>query len=170
MRHRGYLLYRNLWKKTMRRGTFKRKATVPMKRGKLRKESKQSISKLQRDIWELCKQIVRITYKNSDGTWYCYTCGRLITEPKNAQTGHMLAKASVGAFLKYDLRILRIQDYFCNINLGGNGAVFIENMREREGHEYVNKILQDRQVSVKAYDHYLSILEEYKKKLLTLQQ
>lgn len=135
-----------------------------MKRTKLKKQSKQSISKIQRLIWDECKRIVRATYINKDGTWNCYTCGRLISLPKDAQTGHMLAKASVGAYLKYDLRLLRIQDYWCNINLGGNGAIFIENMRQREGDGYVDGILKDRNKIVKAYDHYTELLKEYKKK------
>lgn len=75
----------------------------------------------------------------------------------------MFAKASVGAYLKYDLRILRPQCYFCNINCGGRGAEFIENMRRIEGDEYVDQILKDKNVTVKAYDHYLKLLEEYKK-------
>lgn len=74
----------------------------------------------------------------------------------------MIAKASLGAYLKYDLRLLRPQCYHCNMNLGGNGAIFIENMRKIEGDEYVDKILQDRNVTVKALDHYIEILEEYK--------
>ncbi len=139
-----------------------------MKRTKLRKVGKQSISVIQRKLWELCKQITRKRYADKDGNWRCYTCGRLINEPKNAQTGHMLPKASVGAYLKYDLRILRIQDYFCNINLGGAGAIFIENMRRIEGNEYVDQILRDRNITVKAMDYYLKLLEEYTKILESL--
>lgn len=75
----------------------------------------------------------------------------------------MLAKASVGAYLKYDLRLLRPQCYLCNIRHGGRGADFIENMRRIEGNEYVNKILEDRSVTVKAYDFYLALYEKYKK-------
>lgn len=73
----------------------------------------------------------------------------------------MIPKAACGAYLKYDLRNLRPQCYHCNINLGGNGAIFIENMREREGDEYVDKLMRDRQVTVKAYDHYLMLIDKY---------
>lgn len=128
---------------------------MPMKRGKLRKKSKESISKLQRQIWELCKQIIRKKYGNT-----CYTCGRANLSGSSWHTGHLLAKASLGAFLKYDLRVLRPQCYYCNINLGGNGAIFIENMRRIEGDEYVDKILADRQITVKAYDHYIKVLKD----------
>lgn len=75
----------------------------------------------------------------------------------------MIPKGALPAFLKYDLRVLRPQCYHCNINLGGNGAIFIELMREREGNTYVDQILKDRQITTNAYDHYTKTLEEYRK-------
>lgn len=129
-----------------------------MKRSRIKKQSKLPISRLQRQIWELCKQITRNKYGNT-----CYTCGRNGLEGSNWHTGHLFAKASLGAYLKYDLRVLRPQCYNCNINYGGNGAVFIDRLRVQEGTEYVEGIIRDRTISVKAYDHYLKILEEYKK-------
>jgi hypothetical protein len=80
----------------------------------------------------------------------------------NQHTGHLWAKASLGAFLKYDLRLLKIQCYNCNINHGGMGADIFLRMWEEQGAEYMEKLKKDRQVSVKAYDHYLKLLEEYK--------
>ena len=127
-----------------------------MRRTKLRKQSKQPISKLQRKLWEQCRRIIKKRYGN-----VCYTCESPGLSGANWQTGHLLAKASIGAFLKYDLRILRPQCFRCNINFGGNQAIFIENMRKREGQEYVDKILADRQKTVKAYDYYEQLLTEY---------
>lgn len=75
----------------------------------------------------------------------------------------MWPKASLGAILKYDLRILRPQCYHCNINLGGNGAVFYAKMLAEIGPEKMMQLESDRNVTVKAYDHYLKLLEEYKK-------
>lgn len=128
-----------------------------MKKTKLKKISKQPISKIQRQLWEECKRITRRDCGN-----VCYTCRKTGLEGSNWHTGHMFAKASIGAYLKYDLRILKSQCYFCNINCGGRGADFIERMRQEKGEEYVNKIIKDKQVTVKAYDHYLKLLEEYK--------
>ena len=124
----------------------------------MRKESKQPISKIQRELWKECKRIIRKRYPPT-----CYTCGATRLRGSNCQTGHMLAKASLGAYLKYDLRLLRIQCSTCNLWRGGMGAIFIENMRKIEGDEYVDQILKDRQVTVKAYDHYVKLLAEYKK-------
>ena len=129
-----------------------------MKRALLKKKSKQKISTIQNKIWELLKNIIRQKYGNT-----CYTCSRTGLSGGNWQTGHMWPKASVGAYLKYDPRILRPQCYHCNINLGGNGAVFYTRMLKEIGKEEMEKLERDRQVIVKAYDHYVKLLEEYKK-------
>ena len=137
-------------KKTRLRGKKGLKRTI-------KKISPVPISKLQGKIWEECKRIIRAKYGN-----ICYTCGKGNLESGNWQTGHLLAKASVGAYLKYDLRILRPQCYFCNINCGGRGADFLEKMKRIEGEDYVNQIFIDKQKSVNAYEHYQKLLEEYK--------
>lgn len=124
-----------------------------MKRTALKKKSKQKISTIQVKIWEHCKRLTRQKYGNT-----CFTCGATGLSGSNWHTGHLFAKASLGAFLKYDLRVLRPQCYNCNINLGGNGARFIENLRRIEGNEYVDAIIRDQQKVVKAYDFYLELL------------
>lgn len=127
-----------------------------MKRTKLRKQSKQKVSVLQRKIWEHCKRIIRKTHGNT-----CYTCGQTGLVGSNWQTGHMWAKASLGAFMKYDLRVLRPQCLTCNYHQGGRGADFYLKMWEEKGADYMKQLQKDRQVTVKAYDHYEKILKEY---------
>lgn len=129
-----------------------------MKRSSLKKTSKQPISLLQRKIWAECKRITREQFGNS-----CYTCPAKNLQGSNWHTGHLFSKASLGAFLKYDLRVLRPQCYNCNINRGGAGADFYKNMMKIEGKSYMDRLEKDRQVSVKAYDFYLNLLEEYKR-------
>ncbi len=141
----------------MKRSGFKQKKTTPMRRTRLRKKSKQSISKVQRDIWQECRRIIKEKYGN-----VCYTCGAKGLTSSNWQTGHLFPKASLGAYLKYDLRVLRPQCFRCNINLGGNGAMFLANMRILEGDEYIQTIINDRRRSVKAYDWYVQLLDQYK--------
>lgn len=127
-----------------------------------------SIGRIQKLLWEHCKRIIRARYalkspQNAPESWECYTCGRIITDKKNAHTGHFIAKSVCGAFLKYDLRNLRVQCMDCNVWKGGNGAIFYRNMVEREGQEYVDQLFLDKQKSIKAIDRYLEQLEEYKK-------
>ena len=134
-----------------------------MKRSPLRKKGKQSISLIQRKIWELCKQIIRKKYSNS-----CYTCGQSGLMGSNWHTGHLWAKASLGAYLKYDLRVLRPQCYNCNINRGGMGADFYARMLREIGQERMDALERDRQVTIKAMDHYQKLLVEYAELLKTL--
>ena len=134
----------------MKRGGFLKRKTG------LKKKSKQSISLIQRKLWEHCKRIIREKYGNR-----CFTCGVAGLTGSNWHTGHLFPKASLGAFLKYDLRVLRPQCYNCNINRGGAGADFYLKMWEENGSEYMNQLLADRKVTVKAIDHYKELLEKY---------
>ena len=137
----------------MKRSGFKKKKC------KLKKQSKQKISVIQRKLWELCKLLTRKHYGN-----VCYTCGATGLSGINWHTGHLWAKASLGAYLKYDLRVLRPQCYRCNIHLGGNSAEFYRKMVQENGQEYMDKLHAERNITVKAYDWYLKLLEDYGKK------
>lgn len=160
----------------MKRGTFKKKSfseykplkRTPLKRvgalskskglkkSTLKKVSKQPISKIQKKLWELCRQLIKIQYGST-----CYTCGKKRLIKHNRHTGHFIPKAACGAYLKYDLRNLRPQCYNCNINLGGNGAEFYKRLVQKEGQEYVDKLFEDKNITVKAYDHYLMLIDKY---------
>lgn len=124
---------------------------------------KMTIGKIQKVLWEHCKRIVRKTYIKSDGTWECYTCGIAIKTPQDAHTAHFIPKSVCGAYLKYDLRNLRVCCMRCNVWLGGNGTAYYRNMVEREGQEYVDQLFIDKQKSIKAYDRYVEQLAKYEK-------
>lgn len=134
-----------------------------MKKCKLRKQGlrrlgKQKISVVQRKLWKLCKEIIRKRYGN-----HCYTCKAEGLKGGNWHTGHLWAKASLGAYLKYDLRVLRPQCYNCNINRGGMGADFYQRMLIEIGEEKIAQLQRDRQVIVNAMDHYQKLISEYEK-------
>ena len=131
-----------------------------MKCTPLKRKSKSDFKKLEDKVWAECKRIIRKRYPNT-----CYTCGRTGLEGANWHTGHMIAKASLGASMKYSLDILRPQCYHCNINLGGMGAVFAERMRKELGEkkykELYQRCLDSRNNFTKASDHYTGLLKEY---------
>lgn len=110
-----------------------------------KKRSMGQIKRFKTILWELCKQITRLKYGNK-----CYTCGKLGLEGSGWQTGHFIASSVGGVSLRYNLRNLRPQCYYCNINLGGNGSFFYKNLVEREGQQYVDQIFQDKQRIIKA--------------------
>lgn len=136
-----------------------------MKKGKLKKKSKQKISVIQRKLWVLCREIVRKKYGNT-----CYTCQRGQLQGSNWHTGHLFPKASLGAYLKYDLRVLRPQCYNCNINQGGRGADFFLNMLEEIGAEEMEKLQKDRWVTVSAMSHYMALIPSYQRILGLLKE
>jgi DNA-directed RNA polymerase beta' subunit len=121
------------------------------------------MSKLQRDLWKECRRVADIFYPPERGLkTRCYTCGKQI-EGRNKQLGHVpWAKASLGANLKYDMRVLRWQCYHCNINLGGQGAEAYKRMLREEGKAYMERLEKERQKTVKARDHYEELLAYYK--------
>ena len=115
------------------------------------------LSYYKKKLWELCKRACREQYGNT-----CYTCGKTGLEGSNWHTAHFIPSGSCGAFLRYDLRNLRPGCYHCNINLGGNGAVFYKRMVEREGQAYVDQLFADKQKTVKCDILFLQrLIREY---------
>lgn len=146
--------------KPMKRTPLKRVGALNkskgLKKSTLKKVSKQPISKIRKKLWELCKQLIRKKYGNT-----CYTCGKSGLSGSNWHTGHFIPDAASGAYIRYDLRNLRPQCYNCNVNHGGAGAEYYRRMVEREGQEYVDKLFEDKNVTVKAYDHYVMLIDKY---------
>lgn len=129
-----------------------------MRKTKLKKQSKQPISKIQRLLWEECRRIAKFLYKND-----CYTCPAKNLQGSNCQLGHVpWPKSTLSAYLKYDMRCLRFQCFSCNIHKGGMGAEAYKRMLKEEGKAYMDKLEEDRKKSVKAYDHFTELLETYK--------
>lgn len=130
--------------------------------------SKNQTKKLKAKLWELCKQIIRKRYQTKEGTWHCFTCDRLIDIPAKAQTGHGIPSSTGGILLRYHLDNLRIQDYFCNINLGGNGAEFYRRLIVEIGQEKVDELYKLKQQTQKADSLWLeSKIAEYEELLST---
>ncbi len=124
----------------------------------MKKKGKITNKELQDKLWVECKRIIRARYPA-----VCYTCGAMPLVGSNWQTGHMWAKASLGAYIKYDLRILRPQCSDCNIWKGGMGADFYAKMLKENGKKYMKQLQKDRQITVSAFEHYEKTLETYKK-------
>lgn len=127
---------------------------------KPKKQRERTLANIELELWELCRKITRILYK------HCYTCPQMNLVGMNCQTGHMHPKGACGASMKYDLRILRLQCFQCNINHGGMGAVFKENMDREIGKVASDMLLEEAKSSkgknIKARDYYLILIGRYK--------
>lgn len=134
---------------------------LAMKKSPLKRKSKSEIRKIQDKLWQECRRIVKARYIRN-AKYYCFTCSKEI-EGAGCQLGHFIPNASGGALLRYNLDNLRLQCYYCNINLGGNGAEFYRRMVLENGQDFVDKLFSLKGQTVKAHDHYLYLFEEYQK-------
>jgi hypothetical protein len=128
---------------------------------KVKKAKPKSVKYYDTKIWKLCRELAFKMYKTD-----CYTCRQSNLTGANCQLGHMWAKASLSAHLKYDMRILRWQCWRCNCNLGGMGAEFYARMLREKGQEYMDALEKERQILIKADSiFYENKIKEYEDKL-----
>lgn len=119
------------------------------------KKTKQSISLIQRKIWQECRRIKDKPIVD------CYTCNAKNLLGSNKQLGHMWSKGSLTCLLKYELDILEWQCSRCNIWGGGMGADFYKRKLSEIGKKRMNELENIRNQSTKAYDFFLTLLEKY---------
>ena len=127
-------------KGTMRRARLKRASTGILGASRRKRRRKGELTKTKERVWELCKQIIRKQYGNSDGTWTCYTSGKPIILAKNVHTGHFIPSSLCSVELRYDLKNLRPQSYNDNINHSGNPHQFRRNLIANHGIAYVEEL------------------------------
>jgi len=127
-----------------------------MKKTPLKRKSKTANRKIQDELWQECR---RIQFKKYGDV--CYTCKKPI-QGANRHLGHFIPNSVGGALLRYNLDNLRPQCYYCNINCGGQGAVFYRELLKDEGKKFIDKLFILKTQTVKATDLYLKLLEEYK--------
>ena len=111
---------------------------------------KKTPAKLKKILWQLCKEITRARYKNKDGSWDCYTCDLRIDNPKDAHTAHFIASSISGAWLRYDLRNLRVCCGVCNVWRSGNFPAYYERMCKEIGRKETDALMAERHKIVKA--------------------
>lgn len=107
--------------------------------GKPRKKE-VTITKLQKDLWELCRTIVKARYGNT-----CYTCGAIGLSGSNWQTGHFISKSICSTELAYHLDNLRPQCAACNIWKSGNWIAFEAHLIVDHGREFPDELKAENQ-------------------------
>lgn len=151
---------------TFRKGPKK----LGMNGGKPRVKTR-TITSLKKELWQLCKLITRKRYGLPNGTYICYTSGKLIIDPKDAHTGHFIHSSLCSVELRYDLNNLRIQSYDQNINKNGNTLQFQENLIQDHGAAYVRELVKRNQATKGLQygkDWYINKIVEYQSLLETL--
>lgn len=139
----------------MKRTGFKRKSTE-LAKTLIKRKSVTPEAKLKKILWELCRAIIGSRYPD-----YCFTCDKPIAG-SNRQLGHFIPSSVGGAALRYHLDNLRLQCYYCNINLGGNGSEFYPRLVAEIGQERVNALFRLKHLITKANRaFYEALIAEY---------
>lgn len=134
-----------------------------MRKTPLKRKSKSNIRKIQDELWKLCRELCQRRDENKYGEVFCYTCFAGPLTGSNKQLGHgPWPKSTLGAFLKYDLRVLHWQDARCNLFMGGMGAEFYKRLKKELGNASMTQLEADRRISVKALKHYGGLMELYR--------
>lgn len=132
-----------------------------MRRTRLAKKSKTPIAKSKEILWDTVKALIR----KRDGN-KCFICGKSDLSGAGWHGGHFIPSSTCGMFLRYDIRNVHSSCYYCNINLGGNGAMFYKRLAEEYNQDFVNKLFIDKNKTVKWDISDLERMTEYHKKLL----
>lgn len=126
-------------------------------RTKVYKIKTPKISKLKKKLWTLFSIYIRYRDKG-----VCFTCG-LKKQWKEMQAGHFISRAIGGILLYFHERNVHCQCFRCNINLGGNGAIYAKRLKERYGQEALDELYTLQQTLAQwTPQDYLDKIEHYK--------
>lgn len=122
---------------------------------KIKKIKKKKLSYYKKKAWTAVSKYIR-----ERDRYVCFTCGKY-----GNQAGHMFPKA-LGNALYFEEANIFCQCYHCNINLGGNGAIFALKFARLYGLEKLEEVKSKigKTVIYKTWD-YEAIEKEYEEKL-----
>jgi len=123
---------------------------------------------LRKNAWAALSLWYRQSQANHAGNVVCYTCGNTLPW-KEAHSGHAISGRHNAVL--YDLDIIRIQDYACNVGRGGNYQVFITKLIEENGFEWwQQKLIGSRNIIKFTRGELLQMIDDYKSKLSVLER
>lgn len=134
-----------------------------MKRSGINKKSKSPLAKAKEKLWKTLKELIDIRDGNN-----CISCSSTGLVGANKHGGHFIPSSSCGGYLRYDLRNVFNQCASCNLFRNGAGAEYTLELQKRFGNKFVEKVIQDKQVTIKLDIPYVEGMNEYYKTLLSL--
>jgi len=121
---------------------------------------KPSLSKAKAAAWKAFSFWVRTKDMDSQGFVSCITCGRR-NHYKKMQSGHFIPGRHNGVL--FDERGVHVQDYSCNVILGGNGPKYYKWMLEHYGQKVIDELeVLDNTTVIYTVEDYQKIEEKYK--------
>lgn len=130
-------------------------------------EKKETVSELKSRLDEIFSLYIR--FKNAkDGVAQCYTCKKY-AEIKKLQCGHYISRKHLS--LRWEEKNCFVQCYECNVAKSGNYRIFLDNLIEDFGIEYVNNLEQTKNNSLKMTSfEYNLLITNYKEKVNQLKE
>lgn len=98
----------------------------------------ETISKHKKRAWTVFSKFIR---KRDKGI--CISCGK-IAMGSGYHAGHFIAGSICGVSLYFSEINVNGQCYFCNINLGGNGALYALSLQRKYGIDIIEKLNKQR--------------------------
>lgn len=134
-------------------------------------KKQKTVSKLKKDLWKVFALYIKLKYSEDGVHVKCYTSGAsLKIGTSNCQAGHCLTKKGYPG-LYFDENNVRPQSYHENINLSGNTAVFIENLKNEIGVEVYEEMYSRRHEPTKlTRSDYIDKITYYREKVNELQK
>lgn len=123
----------------------------------------------KKKLWKVFSEYIRKRDRDLvTGLSVCFTCG-LQRDYKQLQAGHGIPRAAGGLILYFHEMNVHTQCYRCNINLGGNGVVYNERLRDLYG-DGIIKALQDAKNIIVKYspEDYRALTALYQEKIKLL--
>lgn len=119
---------------------------------------KGTLSWWKQEFWKVFSVFIRLRDKGE-----CYTCG-MKKHWRQMQAGHMVPKAT-GNVLYFDETNVHCQCYYCNINLGGNGAVYAQRFIKQYGKKKFDTLMSKiHNEKIYTIPEYQKLIKKYKKK------
>lgn len=146
----------------MKRTRLKRKTAFKKKR---KTQADWTLNDWKKEFWKHFSKFIRT---RDDFT--CFTCGKT-GNGKGMHAGHFIPKAAGGLSLYFHEKNVHAQCYYCNINLGGNGAEYYRRMVDKYSKKKVEELFKLRDQGILKYtiEDYKKLIQKYKKKLKKLE-
>jgi len=138
-----------------------------MRRTRIRKTAKKdTLSYWKKEFWTVFSKFIRTRDENT-----CFTCDKK-GSGSGIHAGHFIPKSIGGLTLYFNEKNVHAQCYFCNINLGGNGAEYYRRMVKKYRKKTVDGLFKLRDTGYKKYtiEDYQKLIKKYKKKIEKLNE
>lgn len=103
-----------------------------------RKKKVETISHHKKRVWITVSKFIRLRDKG-----ICFVCGKY-AEGSAYHAGHFIPGSICGVSLFFSEVNLHGECYNCNINLGGNGALYALAMQKKYGPDIIEKLNKER--------------------------